>query len=63
VGGGGAVDALRVEDISVLMQVADLEPGVYQLTAEVLVPDGITSTSIEPASFQVIVESEMVRQP
>jgi len=57
VGGGGAVDALRVEDIAVLLQVEDLAPGVYQLTPEVVVPDGITSTSVEPASFQVIVEA------
>lgn len=57
VGGGGAVDALRVEDIAVLLQVEDLEPGVYQLTPEVVVPDGIASTSVEPPSFQVIVEA------
>ena len=51
-----AVNALGPEDVSVVLHVGEKEPGVYQLEPEVVVPDGVFSTAVQPPSFQVIVE-------
>jgi YbbR domain-containing protein len=55
-GAAGAVAALGPQDVSLVLHIGDLEPGVYQLEPEVVVPDGVISSTVDPPSFQVIVE-------
>jgi YbbR domain-containing protein len=57
-GAAGAVAALGPENVSVVLHIGELASGVYQLDPQVVVPDGIVSTSVDPASFQVIVADE-----
>lgn len=54
-GAAGAVAALGPESISVVLHIGELETGVYQLDPQVVAPDGIVSTSVDPPAFQVIV--------
>jgi YbbR domain-containing protein len=54
-GAKGVVEGMGPADISVIVHVGELAPGVYELPAEVLLPDGTGSMSIEPAAFRVVV--------
>jgi hypothetical protein len=53
-GPGRAVAALRPEQVTVRVQVADHGSGVHQVSGEVVLPEGIGVTSIEPPTFQVV---------
>ncbi len=55
-GPGRTLEALRVQDLSVLLHLGDKPGGVYQIEPEVLVPDGVLFTVVDPPSFQVIVD-------
>jgi len=50
------VDSMQPEDVSVLLHIAELAPGVYELPGEVVVPEGAGSSSVDPLVFRVIVE-------
>ncbi len=63
VGASGAVRGLALEDVSVLLKIGEREPGLYELEPEVVVPEGIASTSVEPPTFQLIVEVEGEQSP
>jgi YbbR domain-containing protein len=54
-GAKGIVESMGPADVSVVVHVGELAPGVYELPAEVLLPEGTGSTSIEPAVFRVVV--------
>lgn len=55
-GPSSIVDSLQPEDVSVLVHVSELEPGIYELPAEVVVPEGTGSSSVDPLVFRVVVE-------
>ena len=55
-GARSVVEALAVEEVSVLLPIDETIRGVAQVAAQVAVPDGIVSFSVEPATFQVIVD-------
>jgi YbbR domain-containing protein len=59
-GAAGAVESLGPESVSVVLHISELEAGVYQLEPEVVAPDGVVSTSVDPSSFQVIVSDGAV---
>lgn len=50
-----ALNALQASDISAVVDVAGLGPGVYTLDPEVIVPENVTVTRLEPNRVIVIV--------
>jgi len=49
------VNALRPQDISVVLHVEGDGGGVYQVKPEVLLPESVLSSQVDPPTFQVIV--------
>lgn len=56
VGAAGVVGSMGPEEISVLVHIEAGVSGVAQIPGQVVVPDGVASSSLEPVSFQVIVD-------
>jgi len=52
------VNALRPQDISVVLHLSRDATGVQQVEPEVLVPDTVLSTQVDPPTFQVIIGGE-----
>jgi YbbR domain-containing protein len=48
--------AITLKDLSVVVHFEDKKGGVYQIEPKVEVPDGVISTTVDPPSFQVIVD-------
>jgi YbbR domain-containing protein len=48
--------AIGPNDVSVILHLGGGKGGVYQIEPEVKVPDGVISTTVDPPSFQVIVD-------
>jgi YbbR domain-containing protein len=55
-GAASVVRALRAEEVSVVVPIDDGIRGVAQVAAQVAVPDGVLGFTVEPATFQVIVD-------
>lgn len=55
-GASNLVGSFQPEDVSVLVHIAELLPGIYELPAEVVLPDGATVTAIDPRVVRVVVE-------
>jgi YbbR domain-containing protein len=53
------LDALRADDVVVVLNLLNLEIGTHQVEPEVSVPNGLTVVSVNPATVQVIV-SELI---
>jgi YbbR domain-containing protein len=53
------LDALRADDVAVVLNLLNLEIGTHQVEPEVSVPNGLTVVSVNPATVQVIV-SELI---
>ena len=49
------LDALRAEDVVVVLNLLNLEMGTHQIVPEVSVPDGLMVVSVNPATVQVII--------
>jgi YbbR domain-containing protein len=49
------LDALRAEDVVVVLNLLNLEMGTHQIVPEVSVPNGLTVVSVNPATVQVII--------
>ncbi len=49
------LDALRADDVAVVLNLLNLEIGTHQIEPEVSVPNGLTVVSMNPATVQVIV--------
>jgi YbbR domain-containing protein len=49
------LDALRADDVVVVLNLLNLEMGTHQVEPEVSVPNGLTVVSVNPATVQVIV--------
>lgn len=49
------LNALGPQDISVVLQIGQKASGVYQIRPEVLAPEAVLSTQVDPPSFQVII--------
>jgi len=47
------LEALKVDDVRVILNLFGLEPGAHQIEPEVIVPDGIVARSILPPTVQV----------
>jgi YbbR domain-containing protein len=47
------LDALRPEDVQVILNLVNLDAGSYQVTPSVIAPEGITVKSVVPAKVQV----------
>lgn len=56
VGAAAALGRLRPEEISVLVPIDADVRGVAQVPAQVAVPDGVLSFTVQPPTFQVIVD-------
>jgi YbbR domain-containing protein len=54
-GAKGIVESMGPADVAVLVHVGDLQPGVFELPAEVLLPEGTGSMAIDPPQFRVVV--------
>lgn len=57
-GPGHAVTALRPEQVRVTVHVREHGGGVHQVAGEVVLPEGIGVTAIEPPTFQVVLGDE-----
>jgi len=55
-GAQAVVEAMGPADVSVVLHIGELEAGSYELPAEIVVPDGTASTSVEPLVFHVIID-------
>ena len=53
------LDALRADDVVVVLNLLNLEIGTHQIVPEVSVPNGLTVVSVNPATVQVII-SELI---
>jgi YbbR domain-containing protein len=49
------LEALRTEDVVVVLNLLNLEMGTHQIVPEVSVPNGLTVVSVNPATVQVII--------
>ncbi len=49
------LDALRAEDVVVVLNLLNLDIGTHQVEPEVSVPNGLTVVSVNPATVQVII--------
>ena len=49
------LDALRADDVEVVLNLLNLEIGTHQIEPEVSVPNGLTVVSVNPATVQVII--------
>lgn len=49
------LEALRAEDVVVVLNLLNLEVGTHQIVPEVGVPNGLTVVSVNPATVQVII--------
>lgn len=50
------VEALAPEEVEVILHIDESVEGVAELSGQVIVPDGMLSSTVEPASFQVVVD-------
>jgi YbbR domain-containing protein len=55
-GAAANVQQLAPEDVSVVLHIDASEIGVSEVSGQVLLPDGLLSSILEPASFQVVVD-------
>ena len=53
------LDALRADDVVVVLNLLNLEIGTHQITPDVSVPSGIRVVSVNPATVQVIIGEEI----
>jgi YbbR domain-containing protein len=53
------LDALRADDIAVVVNLLNLDTGTHLVTPEVSKPDGITVVSVLPSTVQVIISEEI----
>jgi YbbR domain-containing protein len=56
VGARSVLDALSVDEISVLVTIPGGVEGVSEVSAEAVVPDGVLLARVEPQTFQVVAE-------
>ncbi len=49
------LDALRADDVQVILNLFNLEVGTHQITPDVVVPEGINVVSVLPGTVQVII--------
>lgn len=54
-GAVGVVNALTLDEVSVLVPIGSSVKGVAQVPAQAVVPDGLTVTGLEPGSIHVLV--------
>ena len=47
------LEVMQVSDMRVVVELFELEPGIYQIVPQVVVPDGVTDYSILPSIVQV----------
>jgi YbbR domain-containing protein len=47
------LEAMQASDVRVVIELFELEPGTYQITPQVMVPDGVTDYSVLPSVVQV----------
>lgn len=57
-GAAAAVNALAAEDVEVVLHIDATAIGVSEVGAQVILPDGPLSASLEPNTFQVVVDSD-----
>lgn len=53
------LDALRADDVAVVLNLLGLELGTHQITPDVSVPNGIRVVSVNPATVQVIISEDI----
>jgi YbbR domain-containing protein len=56
-GAAALVHALAPEDVEVVLHIDATAAGVSEVGAQVLLPDGLLSSSLEPTTFQVVVDA------
>jgi len=47
------LEAMEAKDVRITLELFELEPGTYQITPQVVVPDGVTDYSVLPSVVQV----------
>jgi YbbR domain-containing protein len=58
------LDALRPADVRVLVDLADLQPGIYQVTPLIeLLPERVILESILPGTIEVTIASQLTPTP
>jgi len=57
------LDSLRPQDVQVIVDLFNLEPGSYQIVPIVIVPEGITVQSVVPEKIQVEIAFEPTETP
>lgn len=57
------LEALKMADVSVILNLLGLEPGIHKVEPEVIVPEGIVAESILPSTIEVEVVTTSIPTP